>query len=161
MAVSWSTRVSTFPASTRLTVIVHVPVLTFPPNDAVVFAKPLTVTPVKFSPAAPVANVCPGGPALSVKSWEPLKVGPEKSGCEIAAPGGAKPLVVMTAARVSPAPMSAANAVVTATAVTLPESFMGGQYRHIRGNRNLQTVPLDRSRRAPWPGAAHFAASPR
>jgi hypothetical protein len=43
-------------------------------------------------------NDCPGGPALSVKSWLPLNAGPEKSGCEMVVPIGALELVVITPA---------------------------------------------------------------
>src|SRR3954471_4683973 len=97
-------RVRTLPVSTRLSVRVQVPVLTLPPKEAGVLAKPLTVMAVmKKGPGAGSAggakkNVWPGGPALSVKSWLPLNAGPEKSGCEMVAPAGALGLMVITPA---------------------------------------------------------------
>src|SRR5258706_5835717 len=98
-------RVRTLPISTRLSVSVQVPVLTLPPKEAGVLAKPLTVIAVmKNGPGAGSAGgakkkVCPGGPALSVKSWLPLNAGPEKSGWEmVVAPVGALELMVITPA---------------------------------------------------------------
>src|SRR5213082_456603 len=91
-------RVRTFPVSTRLRVRVQVPVLTLPPKDAPVLAKPLTVIAVMKNgpgPGGAKKKVCPGGPALSVKSWLPLKAGPEKSGWEMPELAGALELVVI------------------------------------------------------------------
>src|SRR5258706_14121156 len=94
-------RVRTLPISTRLSVSVQVPVLTLPPKEAGVLAKPLTVIavvkngPGAGSPGGAKKNVCPGGPPLAGKSRLPLNAGPEKSGWEmVVAPLGALRLMV-------------------------------------------------------------------
>src|SRR5687768_11340735 len=83
-------------------VSVQLPVSIPPPKVGTVLACPFMVTADRSMALAGV-KVCPGGPALSVKSPEPFKPAAEKSGCEIAALGGAELLVVIRAAPAGPA----------------------------------------------------------
>src|SRR5258706_16317489 len=97
-------RVRTLPVSTRLRGRVQVPGLTLPPKDAPVLAKPLTVMAVmKKGPGAGSTGGAkkkgwPGGPALSVKSWLPLKAGAGKAGLGVVMPGGALEIRVINPA---------------------------------------------------------------